>query len=80
MFVVFFNNQVEASATMPLLKVPEHVIDDLNSFISKNYSNNLPNSLLIAQAFILKYPDFGKKYGLSSINYAIEDGIKRGLF
>jgi hypothetical protein len=71
---------VEVSATMPLLNIPEHVIDDLNRFISKNYSNNLPNSLLIAQAFILKYPEHGTKYGLSLINYAIEDGIKRGLF
>jgi len=65
---------------MPQLKVPEYVFDDLYRFISKNYSNNLPNSLLIAQAFILKYQDHGKDFGLSSINYAIEDGIKRGLF
>jgi hypothetical protein len=40
----------------------------------------LPNSLLIAQAFILKYQNHGKKCGLSAINKAIEDGIKRGLF
>lgn len=80
MFVVFFNNQVEVSATMHLLKVPENVIDDLSRFISVTYNYNLPNSLLIAQRFILKYPNHGKKYGLSVINYAIEDGIKRGLF
>jgi hypothetical protein len=65
---------------MPLLKVPEHVIDDLTRFISITYSNNLPNSLLIAQAFILKYPYHGRAFGLSSINYAIEDGIKQGFF
>jgi hypothetical protein len=65
---------------MPQLKVPKHVIDDLNRFISKNYSNNLPHSLLIAQSFILKYPEHGTKYGLSSMNYIIEDGIKRGRF
>jgi hypothetical protein len=40
----------------------------------------LPNSLLIAQEFILRYPDHGKEFGLSAINYVIEDGIKQGLF
>ncbi len=65
---------------MPQLKIPEKVFDDLGRFISKNYPNYLPNSLLIAQAFILKYQDYGKKFGLSAINKAIEDGIKRGLF
>ena len=65
---------------MPLLKVPKHVIDDLIRFIAEQYPHNLPNSLLIAQAFILKYPDHGKKYGLPAINYAIKDRIKQGLF
>jgi hypothetical protein len=65
---------------MPMLIIPKHVIDDLISFISKKYPTDLPNSLLIAQAFILKYPDHGKKYGLAAINYAIEDGINEGLF
>jgi hypothetical protein len=60
--------------------LPEHVFNDLNRFICKRYQKSLPNSLLIAQAFLLKYPDYGKKYGLSAINYAIEDGIKRELF
>ena len=59
---------------MPQLKVPQHVIDDLNRF------NDLPNSLLIAQAFILKHPDHGRKYGLPIINRIVEDGIKEGLF
>ena len=48
--------------------------------LKENYSNSLPNSLLIAQAFILKYPDHGKEYGLPAINYALEDGINNGLF
>ena len=75
-----FNSHVEVSATMPQLKLPENIFDDLCRFISKNYPNYLPNSLLIAQAFILKYQNHGKKCGLSAINKAIEDGIKRGLF
>jgi len=60
--------------------IPELVWNDLISFISQTYSDSLPNSLLIAQAFILKYPDHGKEFGLSAINKMIEDGIKRGLF
>ena len=48
------------------------VLPRLNSylcrFISKNYPNYLPNSLLIAQAFILKYQNHGKKCGISAIN------------
>lgn len=75
-----FNSQMKVSATMPQLKIPEKVFIDLSKFISKNYPNYLPNSLLIAQAFILKYQDYGKEFGLSAINYAIEDGIKHGLF
>jgi hypothetical protein len=75
-----FNGQMEVSATMLQLKIPEQVLVDLSRFISKNYQNYLPNSLLIAQAFILKYQDYGREFGLSAINYAIEDGIKRGFF
>ena len=51
--------------TMHQLNVPQHVIDDLDRFIFENYHKNLPNSLLIAQAFILKYSDHGKEYGLT---------------
>ena len=61
-------------------KISDLVFNDLTSFISKTYSRDLPNSLIIAQAFILKYPDHGNEFGLSEINYIIEDGIKRGLF
>jgi len=63
-----------------MIKIPKSVFDDLIRYISATYVNNLPNSLLIAQAFILKYPDHGRELGLSAINYAIEDGIKEGLF
>ena len=65
---------------MPQLKVPEHVIDDLTRFISATYKNDLPNSLIIAQRFILNHPDHGRTYGLPIINRAIEDGINEGLF
>ena len=53
--------------------------DDLISFIFANYSKKLPNSLLIAQAFILKYPQYGKKYGLPTINKAIEEYINSNI-
>ena len=49
-------------------------------FIDGKYQKPLPNSLLIAQAFILKHQDYGREYGLPGINYAIEDGVKQGLF
>ena len=65
---------------MPQLKVPERVINDLARFIYVTYPKNLPNSLLIAQAFILRFPKYGREFGLSSMNYVIEDGIKKGLF
>lgn len=71
---------MEVSTLMPQLKVPEHVIDDLNRFISVTYRDDLPNSLLIAQAFIIKHPDHGRTYGLPIINKAVEDGINEGLF
>jgi hypothetical protein len=61
-------------------RIPETIINDLYRFIFEQCPNNLPNYLLIAQAFILKYPNYGKEYGLAAINYAIEDGIKQGLF
>jgi hypothetical protein len=60
--------------------LPEYVFYDLIRFISQTYSKCLPNWLLIGRAFILKYPDHGNEFGLPAINYAIEDGIKRGLF
>jgi len=65
---------------MPQLSVLDYLMDDLSGFVTKNYTLELPNSLLIAQAFILKYPEYGKEYGLPIINGAIEAGIKQGLF
>jgi hypothetical protein len=65
---------------MALLRIPQPVFNDLVRFVSENYSESLPNSLLIAQAFILKYPGHGRKFGLSAINKAVEDGVKQGLF
>ena len=61
-------------------KIPKHILNDITIFISQTYSGSLPNSLLIAQAFILKYPHYGEEFGLSEINKIIEDGMKRGLF
>lgn len=63
-----------------LKEIPEFVLNDLTCFVSQSYLNRLPNSLLIAQAFILKYPDHGREFGLSEINYIIENGVKQGLF
>jgi hypothetical protein len=65
---------------MPQLSALDYLMDDLSGFITKQYTLELPNSLLIAQAFILRYPEYGKAYGLPIINGAIEDGIKQGLF
>lgn len=55
---------------------PQPFLDDLTRFISERYPKELPNSLLIAQAFILKYPDHGRMYGLTEITRVIDDGIK----
>jgi|WetSurMetagenome_2_1015567.scaffolds.fasta_scaffold1040764_1 hypothetical protein len=61
-------------------KIPENVIQDLVRFISYNYQKNLPNSLLISQAFILKYPNYGKEFGLSAINNVVEYEIRNNVF
>jgi hypothetical protein len=63
---------------MNQLKLPDCVFNDLIRFINRRYQTNLPNSLLIAQTFILKYPDYGKEFGLSPINYVIEELINQG--
>jgi hypothetical protein len=65
---------------MPQLSLPKCLLDDLAIFIHGRYPESLPNSLLIAQAFILKYTEYGKEFGLFVINEVIEDGIKKGLF
>ena len=60
--------------------LPDYVFEGLIRFIHEVYREDLPNSLLIAQAFCLKFPDYGKQFGVSAINKAIEDGINQGLF
>lgn len=62
------------------LNIPENVVKVLTIFISYNYQKDLPNSLIVAQAFILKYPNYGKEFGLPAINSAIEEGIRQGIF
>jgi hypothetical protein len=60
--------------------IPDYDLDDISNFISNNYPSGLPNSLLIAQAFILKYTDYGKEFGLPVINKVIESRIEQGFF
>jgi hypothetical protein len=64
---------------MPLLKVPQYVIDDLERFISETYQGNLPVSLLIAQDFMMKYPEHGKNYSFFIINEVIENMLFKTL-
>jgi len=52
-------------------KLPDKVFDDLTKLISENHPKNVPHSLIVAQAFIMKYPDCGKKYDLSQISHAV---------
>jgi hypothetical protein len=60
--------------------INQELLDDLSRFISHKYSDSLPNSLLIAQSFILNYQEYGREFGLAAINKAIEEGIEKGLF
>ena len=53
--------------------LPEHVLDDLNRFIQGIYSEEPLNSLIIAQAFCIKHPEYGREFGLNVIN----DGVER---
>jgi hypothetical protein len=69
-----------ASYATTQITLQEHVFNDLIRFIHEKYQGHLPHSLLIAQAFILEHQDYGKEFGLCAINYAIEEGIKQGLF
>jgi hypothetical protein len=65
---------------MVLMSLSKNIYDDITSFIAEIYHNDLPNSLLIAQAFILKYPGHGREYGLSVISKVIDDRIKEDRF
>jgi hypothetical protein len=59
------------------MKYPDQMMDDLREFIDKNYRGGLPHSLLIAEAFMLRYPDYGNQYGLTEIHAAVESLIKQ---
>jgi hypothetical protein len=65
---------------MPQLIFSKSMLDDLQKFISYNYSKNLPHPILIAQSFMLKFPKYGDNIDLSAITNAVEYVIKRGLF
>jgi hypothetical protein len=60
---------------MSHLLVPKYVLDDINEFIRVNYINyhdSLPHSLIIAQAFCLRFKDYGNDFGVSAITDAVE--------
>jgi hypothetical protein len=57
-------------------KLPAYVLNDLIKFIHETYRDGLPHSLLIAQAFLLEFKEYGKKYDLSIINDAVEEIIE----
>jgi hypothetical protein len=55
--------------------VPKYVLDDINEFIYENYVNfhlSLPHSLIIAQAFCLRFKEYGNDFGVSVIADAVE--------
>jgi hypothetical protein len=60
--------------------LPDYVFDEIKRFIHANYHSKLPNSLLVAQAFILCYQEYGREFGLCVVNKAIECLISQGLF
>jgi hypothetical protein len=55
-----------------LHSVPEQVLVEISRYISVNYEKGLPNSLLIAQAFMLNNQEYGRRYGLPKLNEAVE--------
>lgn len=57
---------------MSQLIVPKYVLDDINEFILVNYHGSLPHSLIIAQAFCLRFNNYGNDYGVSEITEAVE--------
>lgn len=63
---------------MTQLILPEYAYNDLRKFIYTNYAEHLPHPLLIAQAFCLRFEEYGKKYDLSTITDAVEAIIKNG--
>jgi hypothetical protein len=57
---------------MSQLIFPKYVLDDVRKFISENYHESLPHSLLIAQTFCLRFSEYGKGFGMSTIMEVIE--------
>jgi hypothetical protein len=57
---------------MSHLIIPKYVFDDIDRFIHENYHYSLPHSLLISQAFCLRFKDYGNEFGVSEITDAVE--------
>jgi hypothetical protein len=60
-------------SAMTQLTLPKCVYIDLKEFISIHYTKQLPHPLLIAQAFRLRFKQYGEEYDLSTIADAVED-------
>ena len=58
--------------TISQLIFPKYVLDDLGKFISNNYHKSLSHSLIIAQAFCLRFKEYGNNFGVSAITDAVE--------
>jgi hypothetical protein len=52
--------------------IPKYVLDDIDRFIHENYHYSLPHSLLIAQAFCLRFKGYGNEFGVSEITDDVE--------
>ncbi len=52
--------------------VPKYVLDDIREFIRVNYHYSLPHPLIIAQAFCLRFKEYGNNFGVSLITSAVE--------
>jgi hypothetical protein len=61
---------------MQQVTIPECVYSDLNTFISTYYSKYLPHPLLIAQAFCLRFQEYGQKYSLHEVTDTVEYILK----
>jgi hypothetical protein len=57
---------------MSQLIVPKYVLDDLRKFIAENYHVVLPHSILIAQAFCLRFNKYGMEFGVCAISDTVE--------
>jgi hypothetical protein len=52
--------------------VPKYVLDDINEFMHVNYHYSLPHSLIVAQAFCLRFQNYGNDFGVSEITDAVK--------